>query len=75
MVKENLEEYWCRRYKEEIMTQEKLKEYIYIVQASNETSRCKIGVTNDLERRLKEYNSITGKSKNNIYQYRRIGKL
>ncbi|MDR0569246.1 MAG: GIY-YIG nuclease family protein, partial [Spirochaetaceae bacterium] len=37
------------------------KQYIYIVQASKETSRCKIGKTNDLERRLKEYNSITGK--------------
>jgi predicted GIY-YIG superfamily endonuclease len=47
----------------------KAKEYIYIVQASLETASCKIGKTNDLERRLKEYNSITGKSKNNIYQY------
>jgi predicted GIY-YIG superfamily endonuclease len=50
-----------------IMTKE--KQYIYIVQASLETSRCKIGKTNDLERRLKEYNSMTGKSKDNIYQY------
>jgi hypothetical protein len=45
------------------------KQYIYIVQASKETTKCKIGKTNDLERRLKEYNSITGKSKENIYQY------
>jgi hypothetical protein len=39
------------------------------VQASLEPSKCKIGITNDLERRLKEYNSMTGKSKENIYQY------
>jgi len=45
------------------------KQYIYIVQASLEPSKCKIGKTNDLERRLKEYNSMTGKSKDNIYQY------
>jgi predicted GIY-YIG superfamily endonuclease len=45
------------------------KQYIYIVQASLEPSKCKIGKTNDLERRLKEYNSMTGKSKENIYQY------
>ncbi|MDR0526987.1 MAG: GIY-YIG nuclease family protein, partial [Spirochaetaceae bacterium] len=43
------------------------KEYISIVQASLEPSKCKIGKTNDLERRLKEYNSITGKSKENVY--------
>jgi predicted GIY-YIG superfamily endonuclease len=47
----------------------KEKQYIYIVQASLETASCKIGKTNDLEQRLKQYNSITGKSKNNIYQY------
>jgi predicted GIY-YIG superfamily endonuclease len=45
------------------------KQYIYIVQASLEPAKCKIGKTNDLERRLKEYNSITGKSKDNIYRY------
>ena len=45
------------------------KQYIYIVQASLETAKCKIGKTNDLERRLKEYNNMTGKSKENIYQY------
>jgi uncharacterized protein YqkB/predicted GIY-YIG superfamily endonuclease len=45
------------------------KEYIYIVQAALELSKCKIGKTNDLERRLKEYNNMTGKSKDNIYQY------
>jgi hypothetical protein len=39
------------------------------VQASLEPSKCKIGITNDLERRLKEYNNMTGKSKENIYQY------
>jgi len=44
-------------------------EYIYIVQASLEPSKCKIGKTNGLERRLKEYNNMTGKSKDNIYKY------
>jgi predicted GIY-YIG superfamily endonuclease len=45
------------------------KQYIYIVQASLEPSKCKIGKTNDLERRLKDYNNMTGKSKENCYQY------
>jgi len=45
------------------------KQYIYIVQASMEPASCKIGKTNDLERRLREYNGITGKSKENIYRY------
>ncbi|MDR2509234.1 MAG: GIY-YIG nuclease family protein [Spirochaetaceae bacterium] len=45
------------------------KQYIYIVQALLEPSKCKIGKTTDLERRLKEYNSMTGKSKENIYRY------
>jgi predicted GIY-YIG superfamily endonuclease len=45
------------------------KQYIYIVQASKETTKCKIGKTNNLERRLKEYNNITGKSKENNYSY------
>jgi hypothetical protein len=45
------------------------KQYIYIVQSSKETTKCKIGKTNDLERRLKEYNNMTGKSKETIYQY------
>jgi len=44
-------------------------QYIYIVQASKETSFCKIGITKDLEERLKTYNNRTGKSKDNIYQY------
>ena len=48
---------------------EKVKQYIYIVQASLEPAKCKIGKTHDLERRLKEYNNMTGKSKENIYQY------
>jgi predicted GIY-YIG superfamily endonuclease len=51
------------------MEKEKTKQYIYIVQASLETITCKIGKTNDLERRLKEYNNTTGKSKSNIFQY------
>jgi hypothetical protein len=45
------------------------KQYIYIVQAASEETRCKIGKTNDLKRRLKEYNSTTGKSKVNISRY------
>jgi hypothetical protein len=48
---------------------ENTKQYIYIVQASLEPSKCKIGKTNDLDRRLKEYNNMTGVSKENIYQY------
>ena len=47
----------------------KEKQYIYIVQASLELAKCKIGKTNDLDRRLKEYNNMTGKSKENVYQY------
>ncbi|WP_104746355.1 adenine-specific methyltransferase EcoRI family protein [Helicobacter bilis] len=44
-----------------------MKQYLYIIQASKEPSKCKIGITNDLERRLKEYNSITGISLDNTY--------
>ena len=51
------------------MAKNKGKQYIYIVQALLEPAKCKIGKTNDLERRLKEYNNMTGKSKDNIYQY------
>ncbi|MDR1174116.1 MAG: GIY-YIG nuclease family protein [Treponema sp.] len=47
----------------------KTKQYIYIVQALLEPTSCKIGITNDLERRLKEYNNITGKSKGNKSRY------
>ena len=49
--------------------EDKEQQYIYVVQASLEPGKCKIGKTNDLERRLKEYNGMTGKSKDNIYQY------
>jgi predicted GIY-YIG superfamily endonuclease len=51
------------------LAKSKEKQYIYIVQASKETAKCKIGKTNNLERRLKEYNNMTGKSKDNLYQY------
>ena len=44
-------------------------EFIYIVQSSLEPAKCKIGRTDNLERRLKEYNSMTGTSKDNIYSY------
>jgi hypothetical protein len=51
------------------LAKSKEKQYIYIVQSSKETTKCKIGKTNNLERRLKEYNNMTGKSKDNLYQY------
>jgi hypothetical protein len=51
------------------LAKSKEKQYIYIVQAMLEPAKCKIGKTNDLERRLKEYNNMTGKSKDNIYKY------
>jgi predicted GIY-YIG superfamily endonuclease len=51
------------------MGKDRTKQYIYIVQASLEPSKCKIGKTNDVERRLAEYNNMTGKSKENIYRY------
>jgi len=51
------------------MAKNKEKQFIYIIQALLEPSKCKIGKTNDLERRLKEYNNMTGKSAENIYQY------
>ena len=51
------------------MVKNKGKQYIYIVQSSKETTKCKIGKTNDPERRLKEYNNMTGKSKETVYQY------
>ncbi|MCL2312197.1 MAG: GIY-YIG nuclease family protein, partial [Firmicutes bacterium] len=51
------------------MKNSKDKQYIYIVQAQLEISKCKIGKTNDLETRLKQYNSITGKSQENNYSY------
>lgn len=34
-----------------------------------EPAKCKIGITDNLERRLKEYNATTGQSKDNIYTY------
>jgi hypothetical protein len=51
------------------LAKSKGKQYIYIVQSSKETTKCKIGKTNDLERRLKQYNGMTGKSKETVYQY------
>ena len=51
------------------VTANKGKQFVYIIQSSLELSKCKIGITNNLERRLKEYNNITGQSKENIYQY------
>jgi hypothetical protein len=45
------------------------KQFLYIVQSSLEPAKCKIGITDNLERRLKEYNATTGQSKDNIYTY------
>ena len=45
------------------------KPYIYIAQATQEYAKCKIGITDDLDRRLKEYNSTTGKSLDNQTEY------
>ena len=42
---------------------------LYIAQAKQEYAKCKIGMTDDLERRLKEYNSTTGKSLDNTTEY------
>ena len=53
----------------ELRLGQKLKQYVYIVQSSKEKVSCKIGITNDLKRRLKEYNNMTGKSKDTTYQY------
>lgn len=43
--------------------------FLYIVQSSLEPAKCKIGITDNLERRLREYNATTGQSKDNIYAY------
>jgi len=45
------------------------KEYIYIVQSSQDNTSCKIGITKDLEKRLSQYNNMTGKSKKITYGY------
>lgn len=45
------------------------KQFVYIVQSSKEPSHCKIGITDNLERRLVEYNNMTGTSQENMYQY------
>ena len=50
-------------------SEENEKQYIYIIQASNEKTKCKVGKTNNLNRRLKQYNSRTGVSKDVIFQY------
>ncbi|GMO60157.1 MAG: hypothetical protein Ta2D_05700 [Rickettsiales bacterium] len=46
-----------------------MTEYIYIAQSSLEMSKCKIGITDNLDRRLTQYNNMTGKSKDNVYIY------
>lgn len=52
-----------------LKTKKTKKPYVYIVQSSLEPAKCKIGITDNLSRRLKEYNSTTGQSKDNIYSY------
>ena len=49
--------------------QEETKHFIYIAQAVKEMASCKIGITDNLERRLQEYNSTTGKSVDNATEY------
>jgi len=45
-------------------------QYIYIVQASNEKTKCKIGLTSDLDERLKSYNrQETGKSSDAVFSF------
>ena len=46
-----------------------IKSFIYIEQAIKEMASCKIGITDNLERRLQEYNSTTGKSADNATEY------
>ncbi len=46
-----------------------MPQFLYIVQSLRERTRCKIGITDNLERRLREYNSITGNSKDAIYEF------
>jgi len=45
------------------MKKEKPKNFVYIVQSSTNVASCKIGITDNLQRRLKDYNNITGVSK------------
>lgn len=45
------------------------KKYLYIAQAKQELTKCKIGITDNLDRRLQEYNSTTGKSLDNTTEY------
>ena len=47
----------------------KAKQYIYISQASSDLTKCKIGKTSNLERRLKDYNNLTGQPKNIVHTY------
>lgn len=44
-------------------------EFIYIAQSPRENTRCKIGITNDLCKRLAQYNSTTGVGKEALYEY------
>jgi hypothetical protein len=47
----------------------KAKQYVYIVQSSKETNVCKIGITDNYQRRLKDYNNMTSKSKDTVFKY------
>jgi len=50
------------------MNNELETQFIYIIKETQLGNTCKIGVTNDIDRRLKEYNSYPGKSITNLYQ-------
>ena len=69
MVDVNLQGCWCRRRCSFMKPTD--KQYIYIVQSLSPSSsaKCKIGKTKDLEERLGYYNSQTGRSKEEIFQY------
>ena len=45
------------------------KQYIYIMRSDLERAPCEIGTTNNLEKKLKERNNMTGNSKKNVYKY------
>ena len=58
-----------RRENERQAERDNDKSFLYIAQAVKEMASCKIGITDNLERRLQEYNSTTGKSADNATEY------
>jgi hypothetical protein len=45
------------------------KQYVYIAQSSTDTSLCKIGLTENLNRQIKAFNYFEGECEESIYQY------